>query len=752
MENDTSTSNLRGQRTLATVAFTDCVGFSARMSINEDHTLDLIRRDLKMMRRICERFEGRVLKSTGDGLLMYFISGVKAVECAIDIQRLIRKQAAVLPPEDCLQHRIGIHLSDMFITETDVMGNGVNIAARLQTEADPGGICISQTVYDVVKSGMRLETHYLGPRELKNIQQAVPAYKILLDPVVEADEGITTVAQRLEQSPHLNRIKKLLLYVCRNAWESDPHKLEVLNLSPLLQELVGTSATIVQLEQTLQTAVRTLSKPAEYAAIAQTILQQAPRLYAPSAPPSPEPVSSALSPPPSSLYEASYETSVASAPLSDARPPLYDRLAQELEHLSYSIRAKKLLLYVCRNRWENDPAHLSRVDLPALLADLHRLAPTPDQLRSLIERFVQTLSKQAEYGLVARGILAHLQPLYPLEADLPAIVPSSQPTLEGATALYEAVAQQLETEQNWLRIKKLMVYACRQQWESDTATLNSISTARLTRELHQLAPTVEQLELALGSVVRTLNKQAEYIEVARAIVHHLSQLYSSPQPPAQPPAPESLPVSTSRPPAQFFSVLDARLGIMRYANPLRAKIVVFSALHQPFNFGEQDWLNLRMHELDGLLQQLLATCQTYTDLEALLYGAARQLQDSEENVPTATAVIKCLRAFYLDGRVAEIVSDSSDATAIGETAISLDSFEESTQELLGLDEPEQGYELLRTGADQDAIMPRTLREGIPTRINILSTLPPLEEVDPGEDSENTAPRSTHAGEVNHARD
>ena len=745
MDTDSPTSDLRGNRTLATVVFTDCVGFSARMSVREDHTLDLIRRDLKLMRRICERFEGRVLKSTGDGLLMYFISGVKAVECAVEIQKVIRIQTAPLRPEDCLQHRIGIHLADMFITETDVMGNGVNIAARLQSEADPGGICISQTVYDVVRSGLNLETHYLGPRELKNIQQIVPIYKILLEPESADSQAIAAVAQTLDQDSNRNRIKKLLLYACRSVWESDPHKVEALNLPTLLRELLNQSANADRLETILQNAVKTLSKPAEYAAIAQLILQQAPR-----------------------LYETQDESEVDQTGL-DSAQTLYEQLAQEIDHLSSSIRAKKLIFYVCRNHWENDPARLNSAHLPELIADLHRLAPSVEQLRSLIDRFVQTLSKQAEYGLIANVIVERLQKLYQSESDR-AIPP---PVQEGQTELYETAAKQLETEQNWLRIKKLMLYTCRQQWESDTAALNSISTVRLARELHQLAPTIEQLELALSSVVQTLNKQAEYAEIARAIVHHLGRLYPNYQPQPQPQVqPQSLPpsqpvaellpaipptspppITQLRPPASFFSLLDARLGIMRYTNPLRAKIVVFSALHQPFNFEEQDWLNLRMHALDGLLQQLLATCQTYTDLEALLYRSARQLQDSEENVPTATAVIKCLRAFYLDGRATTIAPMESEATAIGETAISLDSFEESTRELLGLDESEPSYEFLRAGAEMDSIATQAFAIDPPmTRIQIPSMLTPLDRFDEAELEKTPISHPSNSGEVNHARE
>lgn len=171
-------SSTRGQRALAAIVVTDGVGFSARMSANEELTLNLIQRDLQLMHSLCETHEGQVLKSTGDGLLMYFVSAAQAVNCAVHIQRSLADQAAQMSPDQVLAHRIGIHLGDVFLSESDVMGNGVNIAARLQTEAEPGGICISQTVYDVVKSRLPLSAVYLGPLNLKNIQETVPAYHI----------------------------------------------------------------------------------------------------------------------------------------------------------------------------------------------------------------------------------------------------------------------------------------------------------------------------------------------------------------------------------------------------------------------------------------------------------------------------------------------------------------------------------------------------------------------------------------------
>ncbi len=172
------TTELRGQRTLAAIIFTDVAGYSARMAANEEYTLDLLRRDFKLMKQLCQRFEGKVLKTIGDALLMHFSSAVKAVACAKEIQASLAQMAANLAPEDILAHRIGIHLGDVFFNGSDVMGDGVNIAARLQAQAEPGGICLSQTVYDVVKNPLGLKATDLIPKQLKNIPGVVSVYQI----------------------------------------------------------------------------------------------------------------------------------------------------------------------------------------------------------------------------------------------------------------------------------------------------------------------------------------------------------------------------------------------------------------------------------------------------------------------------------------------------------------------------------------------------------------------------------------------
>jgi len=190
-----------GERLLAAIVFTDVVSFSARMQTEEVTTLGLLERDFAEMRKTCEKFSGEVLKTTGDGLLLYFTSAVNAVACAQKIQRTFAERARTEAAEAALTHRVGIHLGDVFVKNDDVMGDGVNIAARLQSQAEPGGICISQTVYDVVKNKLELEVVKLEPRELKNISDPMPMYRILLEPAKPRAPRLRPPPSPLLQAP-----------------------------------------------------------------------------------------------------------------------------------------------------------------------------------------------------------------------------------------------------------------------------------------------------------------------------------------------------------------------------------------------------------------------------------------------------------------------------------------------------------------------------------------------------------------------
>lgn len=169
----------RGRRVLSAIMFTDVVGFSARMGQNEALTGALVQRDLEFMTRRCEARRGRVVKTTGDGLLIVFDSAVEAVSAAIAIQQAIGDAGKRLPKEQVLSHRIAVHLGDIIVmADNDVMGEGVNIAARLQELAEPGGVCISAATYELVKNRLKLEGVYVGPCELKNISEPVGVYRL----------------------------------------------------------------------------------------------------------------------------------------------------------------------------------------------------------------------------------------------------------------------------------------------------------------------------------------------------------------------------------------------------------------------------------------------------------------------------------------------------------------------------------------------------------------------------------------------
>jgi hypothetical protein len=138
-----------------------------------------------------------VLKNTGDGLLMSFSSAVQALQCALQIQHDLHALNETLPPEEWVQHRIGVHLGDIIVTDDDVFGDGVNVAARLQQEAKPGAICLSRTVHDVVKGKLPNEPQYLGPRHLKNVVEPVMVWQF--PPIGEAVSGDVVQGQTAGQ-------------------------------------------------------------------------------------------------------------------------------------------------------------------------------------------------------------------------------------------------------------------------------------------------------------------------------------------------------------------------------------------------------------------------------------------------------------------------------------------------------------------------------------------------------------------------
>ncbi|MEG4813270.1 AAA-like domain-containing protein [Microcoleus sp. K5-D4] len=173
-------SSLHVESNLAAIIFSDVVNSTALSVANQKLTLELVNRDFNIIRGICAKHQGKVLKEMGDGLLIFFPeSAVKAVACALEIQRSLAEGATTLPATHVLQHRIGIHLGEIFFLNNDIRGAGVNLAARLEGKAEPGGICISDTVYQVVKTHLPLNVIDLGMQQLKGIPEPVRLYKLI---------------------------------------------------------------------------------------------------------------------------------------------------------------------------------------------------------------------------------------------------------------------------------------------------------------------------------------------------------------------------------------------------------------------------------------------------------------------------------------------------------------------------------------------------------------------------------------------
>ncbi len=169
----------RIERKLAAVLAADVAGYSRLMGVDEEGTLT----EWKAHRRTIvdpsiKEHHGRIVKSTGDGILVEFASVVDAVRCAVEIQRGMAGRNAEVPPEKRIELRIGVNLGDIIVDAGDIFGDGVNVAARLEGLAEPGGICISRVVRDEVRDKLALGFEDMGEREVKNIARPIRAYRV----------------------------------------------------------------------------------------------------------------------------------------------------------------------------------------------------------------------------------------------------------------------------------------------------------------------------------------------------------------------------------------------------------------------------------------------------------------------------------------------------------------------------------------------------------------------------------------------
>jgi hypothetical protein len=355
----------------------------------------------------------------------------------------------------------------------------------------------------------------------------------------------------------------------------------------------------------------------------------------------------------------------------------FQEVTQDLAQDPNCLRIKKLLLFACTQAWENNAQRLEQLDLQDLLRSLLAIAPTLEKLQTCLYSIANSLNKSAEYTLVANAIVNRVSPLY-LETYPLYPVGAKQKA-------YEQVAQTLSHEPDQLRIKKLLILTCKNVWETDTAQLNQWTFLTLVQDVHALTPTLESLDGVLDNLVKTLSKRTEYRAIADTICQAFQPLYRVKRPLAlsrpetanseeteaftaeltsqtnKPDVPpqniplQSAPSASEPVPEPHYSyvcqqdlsnLFDLRLEILQFTNPFRAKILLFSLLHELFQAGADHDAMLKNHELDDLLRILLTTHKLLSDLESKLFSTAKQLHASGEYTSVAQAILRAVQPFY----------------------------------------------------------------------------------------------------------
>ncbi|MFZ0891828.1 MAG: adenylate/guanylate cyclase domain-containing protein [Thermoplasmata archaeon] len=243
-------------RRLAAIMFTDTVGYTASTQANEGGTLDLLRQQAELVHPLVAVHQGREIKSTGDGFLVEFESALKATQCAVSIQRRIyeRNSEGGLSP---IRIRIGIHLGDVVGNGTDILGDAVNIAARIEPVAEPGGICISGAIFEQVRNKIPDKLEKLAPTALKGLQLPMDIYRVVLPWTVEGPGAADSTPVVLEK----NRIA-VLPFVSMSPDPNDEYFAD-----GLTEELIASLALVKGLKVIARTSVMEYKKKEKHVSV-----------------------------------------------------------------------------------------------------------------------------------------------------------------------------------------------------------------------------------------------------------------------------------------------------------------------------------------------------------------------------------------------------------------------------------------------------------------------------------------------------
>ena len=387
---------------------------------------------------------------------------------------------------------------------------------------------------------------------------------------------------------------------------------------------------------------------------------------------------------------------------------VFNQVVRYLDSHEEKLRIKKLIFYICKKYWENDPNTLDGVAMEDLVRELVQLKTSKEQLTFSVYKLVKTLNRPEVYAGVATVIIEQISKLYSniaaaYDTQLSPLEPAVNPRFtavnnavnNGEDNSLRQVVNSLGNHLEKERMQKLMFAACKNRWENDLSVINNYGLKNIILELRQNNPNFLSLRETLNQVAENLNKKSLYLPLAEIILTQLEPFYdtnndykeednesksqifndqmvhldddcdssaktssfsSSRSKPVDFASstmelPFAEPAFLNNNPSNYPQISDydpfeIRLEILRYANPLRAKILIFSLLFYPWDQNSQDWLTLRSYTLEDLLQKLIESGKSLKDIEIQLYHIAQTQMDRDANVQTAGILVQALQKIF----------------------------------------------------------------------------------------------------------
>ena len=389
------------------------------------------------------------------------------------------------------------------------------------------------------------------------------------------------VVRYLDSHEEKLRIKKLIFCICKKYWENEPNILNGVAMEDLVKELVQIKTNKEQLTFSVYKLVKTLNRPKVYLGVATVIIEQISQLYSNIA----AAYDNQLLP---VEPEVNPSFTTVNNDVNNEEDNLLRQVVSGIENHRETARIHKLMFAACKNRWENDQAVINNYGLKNIVLELQRNNPNFLSLRQTLRQVAENINKKALYLALADIILTQLEHLYDTDNDD-------------------------EEEDNESKSQRFNTQIVDLKNDSDSAAkTTSFSTSRSD-------------PVDFSSSIINLNEPQLVMEL-----------------------PFAEPASSNNNPSNFpqipaYDPFEIRLEIFQYANPLRAKILIFSLLFHPWDRSGQDWSTLRSYTLEDLLKQLIQSGKSLQDIEVQLYNIAQTQMDTDANVQTASILVQTLQ-------------------------------------------------------------------------------------------------------------